>query len=84
MPESSPFSIWLTRPTVHCLGDLALGQAARLAQVSEPVCTNLGDEPGRAALDVLTTDRLDVLVADVRPAQVAHVRLLFGGPLTSR
>src|SRR5947209_4689466 len=56
----------------HCLGDLALGQAASLAHVSESACANLGDEPGRAALDVLTTDRLDVLVADVRPAQGAH------------
>src|SRR3954451_6385954 len=33
----------------HRLGDLALGQTTPVAHVSESVCANLGDEPGRAA-----------------------------------
>jgi hypothetical protein len=45
------------------LGDFALGQAAPLAHLGEPVCPDLGDEPQRAALDVLAADRLEVLVA---------------------
>jgi hypothetical protein len=47
----------------YCLDDFALGQAAPLVHVhvGEPVCADLGDEQGRAA-------RLDVLVADVGPA----------------
>jgi hypothetical protein len=76
MPESSPFLIWLPRQTVTPrAGDFALGQATPLAHVGEPVGADLEDEPGRAALNVLATDRLNVLVADVRPAHGAH----FGG-----
>jgi hypothetical protein len=59
---------------------VTLGQAALLAHVGEPVCTDLGDEPRRAALDVLATDCLDALVADVGPAHGARLEVDDIGP----
>ncbi len=70
--------------TPHRLGDFTLGHAAPLAHVGEPVCADLGDEPGRAALDVLATDCLDVLVADGGPAHGAHGGGFFGGSFFQR